>query len=226
MEIIDDFEREIAQTTPQGSENWQMLRAGRFTASEIWKLMVQPKTKEARERGDWSETSLTYIKEKVAEVLTGQPKPESYAYPLVYGKDLEPQAKEYFESQTGFVIEDCGFVPYTDHAGGSPDGLIGEHAGIEIKCPYNSANQLDYLELTEGELLNEFPEYYWQVHANLLFTGRKLWYFVTYDPRYKRDDFKMKVLEVHKDDLAESIIHEKIKKAIETKLKMIAELTK
>ncbi|MDE1971447.1 MAG: YqaJ viral recombinase family protein [Patescibacteria group bacterium] len=221
---MDQFEKELISATPQGSEQWIDLRAGRFTASEFWRLVTEPRTKAAKEAGEWSQTAMTYIKEKVAETLTGQPKTESYAYPLVYGKELEPQAREYFESKTGLIVSHCGFQVYTDHAGGSPDGLIGEDMGLEIKCPFNSANQIDYLSLKAENFLDEYPEYFWQVQCNLKFTDRKLWYFVTYDPRFKKEEHKMKILKITPDAIAFAVIEEKLIKAIETKLQIISNL--
>lgn len=241
---MDAFDRELAQVAEQGSENWVNVRVGRFTASEMWKLCEpgeRPMTPEElakrpksgkgayakfiKDEAIISKSGETYIKEKVVEVLTGVPKSESYAYPLVYGKEMESQAREYFESKTSLIVNTCGFITYSDHAGGSPDGLIGDDALIEIKSPYVSVNQLDYLDLNNPmDLMLGYPEYFWQVHSNLLFTGRKLAYFITYDPRFQLEKHKMKILEVPKDEWAESLILEKLKRAIEKKLKMLSEL--
>lgn len=125
----------------QGSEEWEQLRAGRFTSSEIWKIMEcgkRPMTKEelaARPKsGKGSSTTqvpdpskmgakgISYVNQKVAEVLTGQPKRPSYAYPLVYGKETEPEAVEFFEKKTGLICETIGFQTWGDHAG---EALIG-----------------------------------------------------------------------------------------------------
>src|SRR5687768_2131437 len=106
----------------QGTPEWDRIRVGRFTASEIWKLMVDPKTNLDKEAGKLSETALTYINDKVAEVLTGQCKQQGYAFPLIYGTEKEPEARDRFAEKMGFEIEQVGFFTYTDHAGGSPDG--------------------------------------------------------------------------------------------------------
>ena len=36
----------------QGSEQWLQARKGRFTSSQIYKLMTEPRTKAAREAGE------------------------------------------------------------------------------------------------------------------------------------------------------------------------------
>ena len=159
----------------QGSEQWENLRAGRFTSSEIHNIMVCGKRDMTKDelaarpkKGTGSSTTkiadpsqmgpkgLTYINQKVAEILTGRPKPSSYAYPLVYGKETEPEAVEYFSQKFGLECVEVGFQPFGDHAGGSPDRLIGEDEGLEVKCPFDSTNQIDYLLLTD----------HWDLKAN------------------------------------------------------------
>jgi len=155
---MDAFEEELAEAATQRSDAWRDVRAGRFTASEIFKLMGDPRSKEARAAGEWSETATTYILTKVAEELTGQVHQASNAFPLVYGTDMEPQAKEYFTTVTGKEIKFAGFKLFTDHSGGSPDGYVDDDAILEIKCPFNSANQINYLRLkTETVQANRFP---------------------------------------------------------------------
>jgi hypothetical protein len=131
-----------------------------------------------------SDKGTEYVYQKVAEVLTGKPTPSAYAYPLVWGKEQEPNAVEYFEQTTGIETFTTGFHPYTDHAGGSPDRLIGDDEGLEVKCPFNSVNQINYLMLTDMfDLKRGYPNYYWQCISLLLFTGRKRWHFCTFDDR-------------------------------------------
>jgi hypothetical protein len=214
-----------AVVSDQGSDGWNLARVGRFTASEMWRLMTNPKTKQAQENGNLSETAMTYVQAKVAEVLTGQPKAESYAYPLVYGKELEPQAIEYFIKKTGFTYEPAMFVPFGDHAGGSPDGYINETDGLEVKCPFNSENMVDYLMLTDQyDLKRNHPNHYWQVMSNLLFTDKEKFHFVCYDPRMVHDNHKMVhiVVSPNPDDF--TAITDKIAKAVKEKLSLLQTL--
>lgn len=195
----------------QGSEDWEMIRAGRFTSSEIYKIMecgkrpMTPSELAARpKKGKGSSTTqvpdptkmspggLTYINQKVSEVLTGQPKRSAYAYPLVYGKETEPEAVEYFENLHGLKCFKLGFQPWGDHAGGSPDRLIeGVKEGLEIKCPYEPENQTKYLLLTDiYDLKREYPEHYWQVVSLMLFCDMERWHWCSYDPRMKAERHK------------------------------------
>lgn len=215
-----------AIVSDQGSDGWNQARIGRFTASEIFKLMTEPRNKVDKEAGKLSEGAMTYVHQKVAEVMTGQPKSESYAYPLVYGKELEPQAIEYFIKKTGFSYEPAMFVPFGDHAGGSPDGYINEADGLEIKCPFQSENMIDYLLLTDQfDLKRNHPNYYWQVMSNLLFTGKEQWHFVCYDPRMVNEKHRMVHLIVKPNPDDFDALAKKIAQAVKEKLSLLQLLT-
>lgn len=227
----------------QGSEYWEKIRAGRFTSSEISKIMecgtrpmtseelkARPKTGKgsktttAPDPSKMSEKGLTYIRQKVSEVLTGQPKASAYAYPLVYGKETEPQAVEYFEAVTGLVCEEVGFQTFGDHAGGSPDRLIGDDAGLEIKCPYQPENQVGYLLLTDHyDLKREHPDYYWQCVSLMFFTGRNTWHFCTFDPRMLDDKHKMTHIIINRVNVEDDIdtLIKALEGAIKEKLSLL-----
>lgn len=244
MSILDEFLDATYRTkyVDQGSEEWEKLRIGRFTSSEFYRIMecgkremtpaelaARPKkgpgsaTKFVPDPSKMSKGGLTYIRQKVWETLTGKAKSSSYAYPLVYGKETEPEAVEHFESVTGLITQSVGFQPWTDHAGGSPDRLIGEKEGLEIKCPW-SDEQIDYLILTDHwDLKNNYPQYYWQVVSLLLFTGRERWHFCTYDPRMKEDKHKMTHLIIEAEKVVEDmeLIGVALTGAVKEKLKLL-----
>lgn len=225
-DFFDDLvEGNIIRHVPQNSEEWERIRIGRFTSSEMYKLLTPPKTNAAKEAGKLSETALTYINVKVAEAITGQKKQDSYAFPLVYGKEKEPEAIQYFCEKTGFIHEPIGFVLFGDHAGGSPDGIINGTDVLEVKCPYAVETHVDYLMLTDQwDLKRLNPQYYYQVQSNLLFTEKLLAHFVAYDPRYPEKQ-RMVHIQVKPDNEAFDRITAILPKAIEEKLKLIKTLT-
>lgn len=209
---MDQFEVELAQASEQGSKLWTDVRAGRFTSSEMYKLMLsgtremtpaelaaRPKTgkgsksKFIEDPNCINDQTRTYIYTKVAETLTGQAAEQVNSQPTRWGDDMEPFAAEYFKEKTGLDYEIISFVPFGDHAGGSPDRVIkGTREILEIKCPFNSANQIHYLMLTDQwDLKREFPEYYWQCMANMLFYDSPIAHFVTYDHRMIEEKDKM-----------------------------------
>lgn len=226
----------------QGSEDWEQVRAGRFTSSEIHNIMgfgyrpmteaelkARPKTGKGSkvtriiDTTKMSTTCTKYIYQKVAEVLTGRPKPSAYAYPLVYGKETEPEAVEYFEKKYGVQCETLGFQVFGDHAGGSPDRIF-NNEGLEIKCPFQSENQIEYLMLTDiWDLKANYPEYYWQCVSLMLFTDTKRWNFCTFDPRMIDDKHKLThlVFEWHKVEEDIDLLVKALENAVKEKLKIL-----
>lgn len=164
------------------------LRLGRFTGSEIHKLM---KPKGIDKGGE------AYIFEKAAEFLTGEPiKPEFTSAATTWGVDHEIEAKQYFQAATGTEIDPCITLDNCFICG-TPDGLLkAELTGFEIKCPFNSGNHLkNFLMSNASDLEDLRPEYYWQIVAYMWLTGYKKWKFCSYDPRFKSDK-RMLILNV------------------------------
>jgi hypothetical protein len=233
MGFLDDLidEKSSHLCIDQGTPEWFQMRLGRFTSSEMHKLMkpgkrtmtaaelaARPKkgkgssTTQIDDFSIMSDTAQTYIDEKVAEVLTGEVADDVYAFAKEYGKEMEPLAAEYFTEITGYEVEPAPFIPFGDHAGGSPDRFLTTiDAGLEIKCPLKSVKQVKYLKLTDQyDLLAHFPEFYWQCQSNLLFTGKAKWYFATFCPKMKVAKHKLQIIEVfpvteHYDMLTQAI---------------------
>lgn len=220
---MDAFDLELAEASGQRTQAWRDVRAGKFTASEIHKLMGDPRSKAAKEAGEWSDAANTYINTKVAEELTGHCE-QARSNAIEWGEELEPVAKEYFTLITGKPVKFAGFKIFNQHAGGSPDGFI-DGGIIEIKCPYNSGNQVEYLKLTKGiEIQAEYPEYWWQMQANMLFNSVNMCLFVTFDPRFPEKQ-KMHIVEVHADLDDQNRMAKRLHLAIEHKLNLIKKLT-
>lgn len=246
MSFLDELldERTASTWIEQNSPEWDAIRLGRFTSSEMYRLMTagkremteaekaaRPKkgpgsrTEYVQDYTKLSDAAFTYINEKVAEILTGSAKTTGYAFPLVWGTEHEAEAVEFFEKKTGLVTEKCGFFTYTDHAGGSPDRLVGDDAILEAKCPADSVNQIDYLMLIDHYGVKENYFQYWvQCQANMLFTERKLCHFITFDPRMKLDKHKLQHIEIPADTAFQDLIIAQITKAVKEKLEMIARL--
>lgn len=238
-EIIDD--KLSNKWIEQGTPEWDQARIGRFTASEIHRLM-EPSKREMTESelkarpksgkgsssklvydySKLSDTALTYVNEKVAEVLTGQAKQQGYAFPLVWGTEHEDEAAEMFVAKTGLEIEKVGFFKYTDHAGGSPDRLVGDNAILEIKAPYESMNQIKYLLLTDHfDVRRDYFLYWCQCQANMMFTDRSVCHFCTFDPRMKEDKHKLTHIEIPVDLEFHDLIRKQLIKATKEKLELL-----
>jgi len=153
----------------QGSEAWEHWR-NRPTASEFHSFVTPAK-------GQYSASATAYAAKIVAKRLRVYTEPPP-TWAMERGTELEPSAKLAYTKQTGREVTDVGFIipDNTDAYGGSPDGLVGEDGGIEVKCPLPERL---ITWLADGEMPIEFRP---QVQGLLLISGRKWWDFVGFDP--------------------------------------------
>jgi len=164
MKIID---------VKQGTAEWLSARAGIPTASELDSL-VSP-TGKART----GETPHTYLCRKLAERWTGFPLQSFSGGVMEQGAILESEAVPYFELSRGVSVERGGFVTTDDGTfGASPDGLLPDGSGLEIKCP-QPPNHLRWLL---GGVLP--AEHALQCHGGMYVTGAERWTFMSYCRRF------------------------------------------
>lgn len=122
----------------------------------------------------------TYLWEIVAESLSSEISPSVGNRATDWGHEHEPSARAYYSFTENLIVEEVGFVQHPDKPlfGCSPDGLVGDDGGLEIKCPYNTSKHLQNI------LISRVPdEYSWQIQGSLWITKRKWWDFVSFDPR-------------------------------------------
>lgn len=155
----------------QGSTEWLLARAGLVTASEADELLTP---EFAARKG---EGIRTFHFKKLAERIMGPQSsgPSGGTWAMEAGNILEKLARPWFSFDSGMEVSTAGLVISDDgKVGCSPDGLIGEDGGLEIKCPQPAAH-LRYL--ADGVLPKEYRA---QVHFSMYVTGRKWWKFVSY----------------------------------------------
>lgn len=193
---------------------WKEARLGKFTSSEIHKLFAGGKRKMTetelllREKGDRKTTTdtlfgdgaLTYIKVKIAEILTGETNnPTSMA--MDWGLSNERDAILRYEVETGIKTRTSGFYTHNSVFGGSPDSEVGINGILEVKCPFASENHIAISLCETVEDLRDFNEcYYTQPQGNMFVTGTKWCDFISYDPRCKNEKFQIKIIRIHRDD--------------------------
>jgi len=185
---FDQLDQAVAIERKQRTPEWYAARRGRFTGSEVHKLMTDPRSKADKDAGKLSDGAMTYIYQVLAEKTTGIT-PEVFSQAMQWGVDHEEEAKEVYKTFFGETINESDFVAWGQHGGGSTDGEIGEDGIAEIKCPFNSGVHLENLafafSMPSGEAFKEqYKEYYWQIQNNLMVTGRKFCRFISYDPRF------------------------------------------
>lgn len=177
MEVINGIPNE-SQRIPE----WYEQRLGRFSCSQFYRLMTEPRRKSDKEAGNLSDGAMTYVYECVAEKLTGKRAKEDFTSKYTeWGIDNEPIAKGIYNAVFNCTIADSEYIPYGEDAGGSPDGFPCEDGIIEIKCPFTITSHLEHKLLVH---LSDKPEYYWQCIGYLLITGRSWIDFVSYHPLY------------------------------------------
>jgi hypothetical protein len=205
-----------------GTEDWHRARSGKFTPSELYRLMTEPRTKTEK----LSEGAKTYVKEKIAEILTVDISNEKMFHgnnATEWGNSFEGEAIELFSDMLNKEIINVGFINYDDNFGGTPDGISHDNLfGIEVKCPYNPSIHLDNLLLDSLAFKKERKEYYWQIQGYSLITGIENWYFVSYDPR--QIDYKLKILPIKRNEDDIRIIKEKLQIAADYKQELLTKL--
>ena len=154
----------------QGSEAWLQSRLGIPTASNFKKILTAT--------GKLSTSATEYMCELVAESIIGQPCDNSQSSFMERGTELEADAVDLYAYQNDVNVERVGFCLRDDGlVGCSPDGLVGENGGLEIKCPSAKMHVL-YLD-DEATFVKKYKL---QVQGSLYVTGRKWWDMMSYSP--------------------------------------------
>lgn len=194
----------------QRSEDWFEARKGRFTASNIHKLLGV--------RG-LGQTGESYIFEKAVEEVFGLDENDNFtSYDMQRGVELEPLAFRKFKElkELDFIdIEETTFFPYGKHAGASPDGLVSDNSILEIKCPrpnkfFNlvakgiEAIDKEYIDQMQMQMLctNSVKAYFFNY---IIFNGVEMWHEI----------------EVQRDEKRIELIKERIEEAIKIKQDLI-----
>ena len=156
--------------------------------------------------------------ELIAQVCTGDQEELNSKY-LDWGNQYEAAARSSYEFSTGETITQIPFV-YRDEnyrEGCSPDGIVNEKKGVEIKCPYNAVHYIKFL--TEDKIK---PEYQWQAQYTLRVMGADSWDFVQYHPNMKTNP--LKVLTIGRDEEKQKTFDDLVPAFIEDMDKMLAKI--
>ncbi len=173
----------------QGTTQWHRMRAGTITASKVHDII-----KNGRAKGSYSAARQVYMNELIAQVCTGLLPDELTAKQVIWGKENEPKALDLYNPFDEKNISQIAFIYGLDmRCGVSPDALVGDNGGLEIKCPWTTSQYID--QLLGGE---PKPEYLTQMQYSMWLTKREYWDFANYDPRMKKSNIK---IVTHEPDL-------------------------
>lgn len=196
----------------KGDQAWHQQRLGKLTSSRFGDMMASGRGKDEK----YGVAAMKYIYEKIAEQITMQPHIIT-SQATDWGTQMEHDAIQKYEEETGNKVHQCGFLEFGENAGGTPDGLVGDDGIIEVKCPFNPANHV------ETFLEKKVPkQYIFQIQGNLMVTGRKWCDFISYDPRVTDNNLQLFILRVERDEEIIEAIQDRIKEVAE-KIKELTE---
>jgi hypothetical protein len=112
----------IIHNVEQGTPEWFAIRKMKMTASEAQAIAANGKGLE------------TYIRNLMKDSYSSAEKEHFTSKDTERGNELEPLAREIYELTTGRTVQQVGFIEYDEFVGFSPDGLVDEDGGTEIKC--------------------------------------------------------------------------------------------
>jgi YqaJ-like viral recombinase domain len=214
---------------------WFLQRWGRYTGSEIFKLLTPPPINKV-----WSPGAMTYIEQKAIECISDmweRPELEEVGS-LLYGKVHElPAYEAYLNATKNYSMTYMGsespiflvYEPLAEEAGATPDAanILSEgniDVGVEIKNPKNPVYHFrrlkwkDQFDLKEG-----YPLCYAQCQFLLIVTGAYEWHFVSYDERQKIKSKKIKIIEVKPDQKFQDNLEVKLRMAVKEKYKILSD---
>ena len=153
--------------------------------------------------GEWSEAAKDYAFRLAVERISGEPLDGGYeTWAMRRGHELEPEARQEHESQTGVLVQTAGFVATEDGAfGASADGFVEPDAGCEYKCFIAPEKLRAFWFDNDASVVMD------QVQGGMWITGRKRWHIGMYCPAlasagkqlwlhtYQRDDDYIEALE-------------------------------
>jgi hypothetical protein len=154
----------------QGSDAWITARAGLLTASQM-KLIITPTLKVAD-----NDKSRSHMWELLSQRISKYVEPQYVSDAMLRGHDDELEAKIIYNEKYA-PLQDVGFITNDKFGftlGCSPDSLIAEAGGLEVK---SRAQKFQVQTIVEQKMPDDFVI---QVQTCLLVSERKWWDFISY----------------------------------------------
>ncbi len=164
----------------QGSEAWYLARLGVPSASNFKRIVTN--TLDANGTYKMSGSLNGYAAELAAEVFAGKTLDQFDGnFFMNRGKENEAEARALYAFTNDVEVQEVGFVTTDDGlAGCSPDGLMADGGGLEIKMQ-KAENHLKTVEYFKKHGTAE-PKYTQQVQGGLWVTGLAYWAQLFYHP--------------------------------------------
>lgn len=220
----------------QQNETWLRQKWGKFSASEITKLLPGEKTKPAVGETLFHAGAITYIKRVARESYTVFNTEETVeTYDMKQGKLREPAAFEHLFKLIGvsnlkhFGGDNPLFVEYGPESGCSPDSLAETDQGVitfgaEIKAPKGDTH-FDYVRFIHDQetFKTVCPEYNAQCQFSMMCCKCDVWLFASYNEFFPLKSRAL-VVEVKKDQRFCDNLDIRLRNAVKRKNEFVEEI--
>lgn len=193
----------------QGSEEWDTLRRGRITASNIDKILT-PTLKSANNKD-----TRVFIYDLATQRITDRTPFQFQSYDMMRGQLEESEARQTY-SQKEAPVRECGLILRAIEnsdlpglaVGFSPDGTVGDDGFIEGKsrlAKYQVQTICQHLARPEPESIIP-PEYMLQVQAGLYISGRQWCDFLSYSNGMNMIAIRVEPIDEYQEAIESAII--------------------
>lgn len=205
----------ITTDSLQRTDAWFKIREGRFTASQISRLLGKESLARTKQSID------NYAFEKAVETLYGREEDTYVSEDMKRGIILEPMAFEVIKNIKAYDfldVNECNFYTYGEHAGASPDGKVSNNSNIEIKCPRRNK----FFKIVANGASEIDAGYIAQMQMQMMCTNTERTYFFNYY-LYNGIEYWHEIV-VERDEEMIQLIKDRIVMATEIKLSYIDKL--
>lgn len=201
----------------KNDDDWLQFRANYFTASEIYKLLSEPKDKTQK----LSVGAKTYVLDCISEMVAPIP-PQFYNSAMEHGNEVEPRVAERIAKELGKSMDDDDFIYtsvgeriffYNDDydLGSTPDVIILNDMICEVKCPKSNTHLKyllinsfdDFFSVSKSEApssKDSLKKYYGQMQLNMFLTETDKCLFVSFDDRFYDEANHYHSVEIPRDE--------------------------
>lgn len=181
----------------QGSEEWFAQKCGILSAGSF-KLLLTAKFAMADNKG-----SRDHLHEMLAQRISKYVEPTFVSDEMLRGLEIEEDVKRIYGERYA-PVKDVGFVTNDEFGftlGCSPDGLVGDDGGLEMKSRRQKYQLEAITEYVPGSVAPD--EFLLQIQGGLMVTRRKWWDFVSY-----HGGLPMVVIRVYPDPVIQGVIED------------------
>lgn len=178
----------MSEDLQQGTPEWRQARCGSLGASSLHEAVAKTRT-------GWGASRANLMTRLLIERITGAPQDGYINAAMQHGIDTEPEARAAYQFERGVLVRQVGLVKHPSIAGShaSPDGMIGEHGVLEIKCTQPTA----HLDRLLGEPIPD--KYVVQAQWQLACTGRRWVDFTYYSPAFP-ENMRLHIERIERND--------------------------